>query len=426
MMEKRQIKSFTILLLAVLLIFSGCKEKRNRINEQSDEEVVESKYFYGIKVDSLDISSETIQRNSFLADILLKHNVDYAKIHELTEKSEGIFDFRKIRTGQNYYILQRQDSTRTSEFFIYEKNVAEYVVCDLRDSVCVYMGQKPIRVEEKTASGIINSSLYMTLDENNLHPTLALSLSSIYAWTIDFYHLQKGDKFKVIYEEKFVDSISLGISDIKAAVFDHYGREIYANKYMLEGDSVYSYYDAEGESLQKTFLKSPLKFGRLTSKFSYSRVHPVTGQRKGHFGTDYAAPTGTPIMSTANGVVIEAAYKKYNGNYVKVKHNSTYTTQYLHMSKIAAGIRPGKHVSQGDIIGYVGSTGLATGPHVCYRFWKFGQQVDPAREELPPSDPVPAKELPQYMAHFDSVKVHLDKIDYPAPPPNDEEELADN
>ncbi len=412
-MRNRLLYFFSLLTL-ILFVSYGCKSDKNIESSIEEEaEVDNSKYFYGINVDSLDVSGEKIKRNSFLADILLNHNVDYAKIHELTEKSEGIFDFRKIRTGQNYYVLQKQDSSQTSEFFIYEKSVAEYVVCDLRDSVCVYMGQKPIRTEQKTSAGTIQSSLYLTLEQNDLHPTLALSLADIYAWTVDFYHLQKGDKFKIIYEERFVDSISLGVSDIKAALFDHFGTEIFANQFRLEGDSIYSYYDFDGASLQKTFLKSPLKFGRKTSSFSWSRKHPVTGRRKGHYGTDYAAPTGTPIRTTADGVIIERAYKKYNGNYVKVKHNSSYTTQYLHMSKFAKGVTVGTYVKQGQTIGYVGSTGLATGPHVCYRFWKHGSQIDHTREEVPPSDPIPADVLPSYLAHFDSVKVLLDRIEYP-------------
>lgn len=403
-------------LISIFLAFASCKEKSantpNNI-ESSTAAVDNSEYLYGINIDSLTVTKQTIKRNAFLADMLQNQFIDYNTVLDITDKSKGVFDFRTIRAGKNFFYLHDKKCASDCKYVIYEKSIAEYVVCDLTDSVEVYIGKKPIRKETNTASGVINSSLYLTLEENDLHPTLALSLADIYAWTVDFYHLQKGDKFKVIYEEEFVDSISLGVSDIKAVLFDHFGKEIYANQYTLAGDSIPSYYDFDGGSLQKTFLKSPLKFGRKTSSFSWSRKHPVTGRRKGHFGTDYAAPTGTPIRSTADGVIVEARYKKYNGNYVKVKHNSTYMTQYLHMSKFAAGIKPGTHVKQGQTIGYVGSTGLATGPHVCYRFWKHGTQIDHTKEDIPPSEPIPSEHLANYLVHFDSVKLLLDNIEYP-------------
>lgn len=375
----------------------------------------EASYFYGIRVDSLNIVKDRIAPNMFLADILSGYRVDYNTIHQITESARGVFDFRRLRAGQNFYVLHSNDSTAMPQYFIYDMNAFEYIVCDIRNSVCVYAGQKPIRTEEKTASGTIDHSLYVTLDERDIHPTLALSLSNIFAWTIDFYHLQKGDRFKVIYKERFVDSTSLGVSEIEAAVFDHRGREIYACRYMPANDSVYNYFDQEGESLRKAFLKSPLKFGRMTSAYSGRRFHPVQKRYKAHKGTDYAAPTGTPIMATSDGVVVEATYKKHNGNYVKLRHNSKYMTQYLHMSGFAPGIKPGKFVRQGETIGYVGSTGLATGPHVCYRFWKDGEQVDHTKEDLPPSDPIPADDMKNYLAHFSTVRARLDAIEYPAP-----------
>lgn len=418
---------FLIACLVAIQFLPGCKENtRHSQIEQEDGGIDNSKYFYGINVDSLSIFKDKIKPNAFLADILLQHNVDYRVIHEITESAKGVFDFRSIRAGQNYYILHGGDTTAAPQYFIYDKSSYEYIVCDFRNSICVYGGKKPIRKEVKTAAGTIDHSLYLTLDQNDIHPTLALSMADIYAWTIDFYHLQKGDRFKVIYEEEFVDSISLGVQVVHAAVFEHFGKEIYANRYTLSKDSIASYFDDEGASLQKTFLKSPLKFGRLTSRYSGSRFHPVQKRYKAHKGTDYAAPTGTPIRATADGVVIEATYKKYNGYYVKLKHNSMYMTQYLHMSKFADGIRPGRHVEQGETIGYVGSTGLATGPHVCYRFWKHGEQIDHTREEVPPSDPVPQEELAVYLEHFNRTKARLDAIEYPVPQPEPADSLLAN
>ncbi|MCP4120128.1 MAG: peptidoglycan DD-metalloendopeptidase family protein [Bacteroidetes bacterium] len=400
---------------SLTIIMTSCKENTRHVTQVTEEAVDESTYFYGIKVDSLNVIEEKIAPNDFLANMLMNYRVDYNTIHQITQSATDIFDFRRLKAGQNYYVLHSDDSLAMPEYFIFDKSAYEYIVCDIRNSVCVYAGKKPIRTEHKIASGVIDHSLYLTLDNNNIHPTLALSMADIYAWTIDFYHLQKGDRFKVIYQEEYVDSHSLGVSLIESAVFEHYDKELYASRYKLRNDSIHSYFDEVGASLQKTFLKSPLKFGRLTSSYSGRRFHPVQKRYKAHRGTDYAAATGTPIRSTADGVVVEAAYKKYNGYYVKVKHNSMYMTQYLHMSKFAKGIKPGRHVQQGETIGYVGSTGLATGPHVCYRFWKHGSQIDHTKEEVPPSDPVPEEELEEYLDHFKGIREGLLQIEYPEP-----------
>jgi murein DD-endopeptidase MepM/ murein hydrolase activator NlpD len=229
-----------------------------------------------------------------------------------------------------------------------------------------------------------------------------MELSSIYAWTIDFFRIQKGDHFKIVYEEKFVENEFIGIGRVYAALFNHANEDFYAF-YFEEEENYGDYFDDEGAALRKAFLRAPLNYSRISSSYSKRRKHPVTGRIKAHLGTDYAAPTGTPILSTANGTVTEARYKRNNGNYVKVRHNSTYSTQYLHMSKIKSGIRPGVYVKQGEVIGYVGSTGLATGPHVCYRFWKNGRQVDPYKQKLPPSKPVKKENLEAYTMLKDSM-----------------------
>ncbi len=393
----------------------SCKHHLSKTKKDlysSTNAVKEGEYLFGIRVDTLDVEQNIIGKDQFLADIFLEYNINYPTIHKITEASGGIFDFRRMRAGNPYYVMHEGDSSKTMKYFIYEKNKVEYVVCHLTDSICVYMGEKEVEVRQKSASGVINSSLYMTLIDNGLPITLALKLADVYAWTIDFYHLQPGDKFKVIYEEQFVEEASIGVKEIKAAYFEHYGKEIYACLYTSPEDTIAKFFDQNGENLQKAFLKMPLKFGRLSSRYNPSRYHPVLKRRKAHLGTDYAAPHGTPILSTGDGVVIERAYKKHNGNYIKIKHNSTFTTQYLHMSKFAKGIRVGTYVSQGQTIGYVGSTGLATGPHVCYRFWKNNKQVDPLREEMPPSDPIPQEHLPIYSIFFDSARVHLDTIEY--------------
>ncbi|HRN42280.1 MAG TPA: peptidoglycan DD-metalloendopeptidase family protein, partial [Vicingus sp.] len=277
-----------------------------------------------------------------------------------------------------------KDSLNNAQCFIYEPNSIEYVVFDLRDSIHVYKQKRPIKTEIRTASGVISSSLYKTLQDANISPVLAIELSNIFAWTIDFYRIQKDDSFKVIYEEKFVDDKSVGLGKIIAAHFNHSGKEFQGHYF--EQNGIGDYFDEKANSVKKAFLKSPLKFGRLTSGFTMKRFHPVQKINKAHLGTDYAAPKGTPILATGNGVVVESSHGVFNGNYVKIRHNSTYTTQYLHMSKRA--VKAGEKVKQGDVIGYVGSTGLATGPHVCYRFWKNGKQTNHLKEDFPTAEPI--------------------------------------
>jgi murein DD-endopeptidase MepM/ murein hydrolase activator NlpD len=262
-----------------------------------------------------------------------------------------------------------------------------------------------------------------------MSPTLAVRLSEIFAWTVDFYKIQQGDKFKVVYDEDFVNGESVGIGEISSAVFNSSGKDFYAFYYAKDAAHEGDYYDENGNSMKKEFLKAPVKFSRISSHYSLNRFHPVTKEWKAHLGTDYAAPFGTPIMATADGIVEDACFKIYNGNYVKIRHNGQYKTQYLHMSKIGKGIHPGVRVKQGEIIGYIGATGLATGPHVCYRFWKDGQQVDPLKQKLTFSDPMPAKYKADFLAKTKATKQRMDAIVYQAPKPRAEkavEDVADN
>jgi len=402
--------SFYYLTIFLLFIFSSTffscgseKTSSQEIIQEDSVKIYTPTIEYGINTDSFTVYREVIKPNEFLANILLKYKIPYPEIDHLAKESKSIFDVRKIAAGKNYTILCSKDSLGKAQCFIYEPNARDYVVFDMRDSLTIYKGQKEVITEIREASGVINSSLYQTLVNAKVSPVLAIEMANVFAWTIDFYRIQKGDWFKVIYEEKFVDGESIGIGKVLAADFNHYNKDFYA--YYFEQDSIGDYFDNEANSLRRAFLKSPLKYGRLTSGFTMRRFHPVQKRNKPHLGTDYAAPSGTPIMVTGDGVVIASAYSKYNGNYVKVKHNSTYTTQYLHMSKRAAKV--GQHVSQSDVIGYVGSTGLATGPHVCYRFWKNGSQTNHLKEDFPPSKPV----KPKHLERFEKVKKeHLEKL----------------
>lgn len=396
-------------IVVLLIIFTGFRYYTNNFYYELDthedlitqEDTIPDPVFeYGIQTDSFEVYKDVIKPNEFLANILLKYKIPYPEIDKMVKGAEGIFDVRKIAAGKNYTVMCSKDSLGKAQCFVYEPNSVEYVVFDMRDSLKIYKEKREITTQIRTTSGVITSSLYKTLQDEKVSPVLAIEMANVYAWTIDFYRIQENDWFKVIYEEKFVDGKSIGIGKVLAAEFNHENRDYFA--YYFEQDSVGDYFDAKANSLRRAFLKSPLEFGRLTSGFTMKRYHPVQKRNKPHLGTDYAAPKGTPILATGNGTVIESARKTYNGNYVKVKHNSTYTTQYLHMSKRA--VKRGDKVKQGDVIGYVGSTGLATGPHVCYRFWKNGQQVNHLKEDFPPSEPI----KPAYKEPFEKQKVKYD------------------
>ena len=397
-------KWFGILVMGTALLFmlSNINTEKKEVVVEQVEEIVEPSYEYDILVDSFQVTKGVVKSGQTMGEILYLNHIDHPEINKIVQKSKGIFDVRRVNAGKNYTVICATDSTEKAQYFIYEIDASNYVVFDLRSEIDVYKGKKPVTVKLKTASGTIKSSLWMTMEEQKLSPKLTAELSTIYAWTIDFFKIQKGDGFRVYYEDKYIDGNYIGIGRILAAEFTHKGQDFYSF-YYKENENFGDYYDEEGKTLRKAFLMAPVDYKRISSRYSKRRKHPVTGRWKGHFGTDYAAERGTPIWSTANGTIIAATYTKNNGNYVKVRHNGTYTTQYLHMSKIKPGIRKGVYVKQGDIIGYVGSTGLATGPHVCYRFWKDGKQVDPFKQKLPPGDPIKKENRDTYMLAKDSL-----------------------
>ena len=366
------------------------------------KEIVEASYEYNILVDSFNVKKGLVKSGQTMGEILYLNHINHFEINKIVEKSKGIFDVRRVNTGKKYTVICASDSSQKAQYFIYEIDATNFVVFDLREKIDVYKGKKPVTVKLKTASGTINSSLWLAMEEQKLSPKLTAELSTIYAWTIDFFKIQKNDGFRVYYEDKYIDGEYIGIGRLLAAEFTHKGQNFYSF-YYKENENFGDYYDEKGKTLRKSFLMAPVDYKRISSRYSKRRKHPVTGRWKGHFGTDYAAERGTPIWSTANGTIIAASYTKNNGNYVKVRHNGTYTTQYLHMSKIKPGIRKGVYVKQGDIIGYVGSTGLATGPHVCYRFWKNDKQVDPFKQKLPPGDPIKKENREAYMLAKDSL-----------------------
>lgn len=362
-------------------------------------------YAYGIPVDSFEVVTGRVRRNQMLGNILNEYGVSNRRIYEISQIPRELFDTRKIRAGNRYALFLDTTGVR---YFVYEQDQVNYSVVDLDDSVHVEAGKKPVVRVTEAIAGEISTSLWEAFMDQGKNPLLANELSDIYAWSIDFFELQKGDRFKVIYEEAFVDSSSIGITKVHSAWFRHAGHAFWAIPF--EQDSVVRYFDEDGNSLRKTFLKAPLKYNRVSSGFSHSRLHPILKIRRPHHGVDYAAPRGTPVHAIGDGQVIAAAYERGGGNYIKIKHNGVYRTTYMHLSGFASGIRKGVYVKQGDVIGYVGSTGLSTGPHLDFRFYKNGYPVDPLKVEAPPVEPVHEENMADYELVKRSVMSELESL----------------
>lgn len=357
---------------------------------------------FGIPTDTLDIVEGIVERGENLSQILASYNISPTTIDLLARKAKDIYNVRRINAKRNYFILHAQDSAQTARYFIYEPNEVEYVIYDLNGELDVRVEKREVKVVEKAIAGFIERSLFESILAAGGTPQLVNHFADIYAWRLNLSRLQPGDHFRLIYEEKQVNGNVIGFGKIKAAYFEHEGKPLYAIAFEQDGQKT-GYFDQDGKSLKKAFLREPLEYTRISSRYTMNRFHPVQKRNKPHLGTDFAAPRGTPIRSVGEGTVLEAAYTSGNGYYVKIKHNSTYTTQYLHMSKFAKGIRKGSRVHQGQTIGFVGSTGLATGPHLCYRFWKNGKQVDALKVDLPTANPIDKK----YMTAFEEIKAEL-------------------
>jgi murein DD-endopeptidase MepM/ murein hydrolase activator NlpD len=384
----------------------------HQIDTSSAIAVREPKVVYGMVLkDHHTVIEDKIKRNQVLGDILEEYNVPAKLINQISSLSRKIFDPRKIAADKKYTIICREDSLKTAKAFVYEPNAIDYIILKFDDSLSVDICQREVITVEKSISGVIKSNLSETIEELGISHELTNKFVDIFGWQVDFQRLQKNDKFKLIYHESQVDGISVGIQQIDGIYFEHFGHEYYAFPFD-QGDGI-KYYDENGKSLRKALLKYPIEFTRISSRYTMNRFHPVQKRWKAHLGTDFAAPTGTPIRSVGDGIVQEAQYKSNNGNYVKIRHNATYTTQYLHMSRIASGVRAGMRIRQGETIGYVGSTGLATGPHLCYRFWKNGQQVDALRVDLPVTEPVRKDKKASFELLSQKLKQRLNSIPLP-------------
>ncbi len=407
-----------LFLFFILGLFVSCGDNKEKgpDTEIQKNEVPADIYVYGFRLNDYKVIQDTIKRGESFGIILDRHHVFYPKINKIAKSIKDTFDVRRVRAGKPYMILAKKDSTEKAQVFIYKNNKASATIVNFQDSIIqAYRYRKPIKIVEKEVAGKIYSTLSEAMDSLHLNPNLTFNVADIYAWTLDFYKLQKGDKFKLIYEEKFIDdTVFVGYGKVKAALFNHKKKDLYAYRFIADTiKGVPEYYDEEGNMLRSQFLRSPIKFKyRVSSRYNLKRRIAYYGNRvKPHFGTDFAAAVGTPIMATASGTVVESRRRGGNGNYVKIKHNNIYSTQYLHMKR--RKVKKGQYVKQGDIIGTVGMTGNTSGPHVCYRFWKYGKQVDPFKQKLPSAKPLEKSIKPQYLKFIEPLKKQLENISFP-------------
>lgn len=396
--------SFIILLQVAYFIFDYYETKRimAELAKQKEVEEPEPVMLFKIPIDSFTVVPGKIRSGQNLSNILATKGIPMTKIDEIAKKSVLTFDVRSMKVNNPYYFFMNKKISSKVEYFVYEITPVNYVVYDLRDSLRIYRDKKPITTLTKTASGVITSSLSKSIADQALNPILTYELADIYAYSIDFFGLKKGDKYKIIYEENFVNGKSIGIGQIFATLFVHADEEFYAFRFTQNNEE--SFFDEKGKSLKKAFLKAPLKFSRISSMFSNARFHPVLKIYRPHHGVDYAAPTGTPVLSIGDGTVIAKGYQPTGGgNFLKIKHNSVYTTSYMHLSKFANGISQGTRVKQGEVIGYVGTTGLSSGPHLDFRVFFNGSPVDPLKVKSPPTEPIAEKNMKAYATHCDSL-----------------------
>ncbi|MFV8321705.1 M23 family metallopeptidase [uncultured Flavobacterium sp.] len=399
-------------LLAIIVLFSliSC----NKSEEILEKEIIKpavKKIEFGFKYSDFNVVQDTIKKGDTFGTLLEGQNIGEREVYDIIAKVKDTFDVRTIRVNKPFTMLRSKNKKNDLQVFIYQPDALNYYVVDLRDTAVVaYKKTKPITIKRRTIGGVLKESLSETLGNAKIEGALASKISKIYAYSIDFMKLKKGDRFAITFTERFInDSVYDGVEELEASFFEYKGKIIYAFPFAQNPDSdKIEYYDEDGKTLKNFFLKSPIKFSRISSRFSTSRFHPVQHRWKAHKGTDYAAPRGTPITATAGGVVEQSGFTAGNGNFVKVKHNGTYSTQYLHMSKIL--VRRGQRVSQGQVIGLVGSTGLATGPHVCYRFWKNGVQVDALRLKLPTGEPMTGNNKSRFIKQITPLKFQLDSV----------------
>ena len=377
-----------ITLTIITLAFAACTSSTKNGEEQTAPPRV---YIYNIDCTDHEVIRGEVQKGETAGKIFDRYGVTAAQIDRIARVCRDTFDLRKIRIGGRYTVLLSGDSTaRHLDHFVYEKNITDYVTISLvGDSIAVSSGRKDVRVERHKSTAHISSSLWNSIADAGMPISLAVDLEDIYGWSVDFFGLQTGDNFTVIYEKQYVDTVCIGSGRIWGAVFNHNGKQLYAIP-VRQGEKI-TYWDENGNSLRKLLLKAPLKYSRISSRFSHARLHPVHRVYRPHHGVDYAAPKGTPVYAIADGTVIFKGWGGGGGNTLKIKHPRNLTSGYLHLSGFAKGIATGVRVSQGQLIGYVGSTGTSTGPHLDFRLWKGGTPIDPLKAPSEPVEPIKAE-----------------------------------
>ncbi|AWG21011.1 peptidase M23 [Flavobacterium faecale] len=398
-------------LILVLATFVACDKTEKKVEVQKVTKPKVEFSDFGFNYADFNVIQDTVRKGDTFGTIIEKQNIGDRKVYEIVQAVKDTFDVRIIRPNKAFTMLRSKNKTNKLQVFVYQPDPLNYYIFDFRDSLVVaHKKTRPITIRKKIIGGVLKGSLSETLDNAKVSTGLASQITKVYSWTIDFFKLKKGDRFGIVFTERYVnDSIYNGVDELKGMFFEYKGKISYAFPFVKDiSTGKIDYYDENGKTLKNLFLKTPIKFSRISSRFSNNRFHPVQQRWKAHKGTDYAAPTGTPITTTAAGVVEMTGYTAGNGNYVKVKHNGTYSTQYLHMSKIL--VRRGQRVTQGQVIGKVGSTGLATGPHVCYRFWKNGVQVDALKLNLPMGEPMTGSDKSRFLEKIEPLKRELDSI----------------
>lgn len=413
MTKKKQIifsSLLGIVLLVVIFMPKGREEAESldEVDVTDSTEVREIVYKYGIPLDDYEVDFGVVKRNQNLSAILDRHGVSGKQVHELVQASKGIFDLRDIRVGQAYGVFASKDSVPTVNYFVYEKDPRSYVVFDLSENN-VTIGNNPVEWRKKTVKGNVTSSLWTAMSACGADPILAVELAKIFGWSIDFFGLQKEDEFRVVYQQEHVDGQGLSNFNIIGAVLRHADSSYYAIPFLDDKEMLF--YNEHGKSLEGAFLKAPLDFFRISSRFTKSRYHPVLRISRPHYGVDYAAPVGTPVYAIGSGTVIAKGYQANGGgNFLKIKHNGTYVTSYMHLSRFEKGIAVGKAVKQKETVGYVGSTGLSTGPHLDFRVFENGKPTDPLKIKSQPKKPVSSENMARFSVVRDSVMSQLQSL----------------
>lgn len=388
------------ILLITVLASASCRQN-TPTDASTAETTVEPTIIYGIVADDYLVQNSKVEQGETMGKILAKYGISATTVDKLDKAAKDIFPLRQIRADRPYTTFIVQDSINGDklDYLVYEKDVVEYIVFGFKnDSLSITKGEKDVTIRRQVRSATIESSLWGAIMRDSLPYALAAEMEDIYQWTVDFFGIQKGDHFTVIYDEKLIDTTHVGIGRVWGAKFNHAGKDIYAIPF--KQDDKIQYWEYNGASLRKQLLKAPLKFSRISSRFSRSRLHPVHRVYRPHLGVDYAAPKGTPVRAVADGVVTFKGWGGGGGNTLKIKHAGNLVTGYLHLSGFAKGIKQGSRVKQGDLIGYVGSTGTSTGPHLDYRIWKNGVNIDPLKVPQEPAEPIKK----QNMAAFEQVR----------------------